>query len=952
MGDSNFDRRVSNRIYKSSTKFSRDKGNKSPIRLIRKISIIRRGRRFITKISYRSGSKVKKPKRLLQPILFGPQKERRVKTNIKSKTVKQTCQIPALQDANSKVNNTGITTRGLGNKVGFKGRLFSHSNPPKTQKVSQIRNPREVLPVLRSPLRLNFGSTGLHKNNVRSGSPPSQTSDSDIHVSGRLASKVSKPETGRGISFKNSPRDSKIRSDPKLGKILFKPNSRDRLSGHGFQFKRRNGASNTGKILAPVSVHSGLEDHKPDTCKMHSKNSRFDGSVYRHDPVRQVAHAPNTDISIVSLATKYSVNRKVSADKSNFDTTPQLVDKQENVFSRDKSQHSRCSYDIVDRCIPKRMGGTHGDVTSPRSMGCKDSKKQAHKLVRAKSCVPELEAFQRRNTKSSGNVKDRQFHSGLLCKQTGGNPVTRAVRTDMGVTKVVRSPGNNPDSCTHSWEKECHSGQIIKRPSSKAHRVGASSGSDRPNISNMGETPHRSLCNSFEQKTTGILFSGTRLKCGSDRCILNMLGGSSCICVSTDSNDSKVIKQSSKGKLCNDSSGTSLAKTKLVSTAVKTVGRTSIKTASKGRPPVPESRKRLAPRPSSPKPGSMEVVKERRIKKGFSERSAKIMASTRRASTTGTYDSRLNRYYSWCGKRHVDPTTASVTVVADFLQELFDVHKLSPNTVAGYRAAISIVHIGQKGIPLGQNRDLRDLIMGMSQLRPMKKSLLPNWNLPLVLNRLIKEPFEPMQSADIKYITLKTAFLIAIASGRRVSEIHALSIDGAHLRWEKSGVRMRTNPHFMAKNESLKNPGKDIFLAKFDNFTSVEEDKLLCPCRALKIYLKKVAPIRKSHSQLFLTHKKGSVQEASKRTIARWVVETIKLAYKKADQGDLALARAHDTRALSASWALYQGVRLQEVMNAAFWAAETTFTSFYLKDVLSDETAFSLALLKTAKKAM
>jgi len=325
------------------------------------------------------------------------------------------------------------------------------------------------------------------------------------------------------------------------------------------------------------------------------------------------------------------------------------------------------------------------------------------------------------------------------------------------------------------------------------------------------------------------------------------------------------------------------------------------------------------------------------------------MVSTRRASTTGTYDARLKRYYSWCRERNVNPSTAFVTDIADFLQELFDNQKLSPSTIAGYRAAISVIHVGIKGIPIGQNRDIRDLIVGMSQLRPIKKSLLPNWSLPLVLNSLIKDPFEPMQSADIKFVTLKAVFLVAVASGRRVSEIHALSVDSSHLRWERSGVRMLTNPKFMAKNESLKNPGKDIFLAKFDRFTSIEEDKLLCPCRALRIYLKRVSELRKS-SQLFQTYKKGAVQNASKRTIARWIVDTVKLAYGKASEADFKLARAHDTRALSTSWALFQGVQLQEVMNAAFWAAESTFTSFYLRDVFSEESAFSLTLLDTAKK--
>ena len=345
----------------------------------------------------------------------------------------------------------------------------------------------------------------------------------------------------------------------------------------------------------------------------------------------------------------------------------------------------------------------------------------------------------------------------------------------------------------------------------------------------------------------------------------------------------------------------------------------------------------------------MEIVKKRRIKRGFSERAASIMAATRRASTTGTYDARLKRYYGWCRERNVNPSTASVTDIADFLGELFDKYKMSPSTISGYRAAISVIHKGWNGVPVGQNRDLRDLIVGMSQLRPVKKSLVPNWSLPLVLNGLIKEPFEPMKSADIKFVTLKTAFLLAVASGRRVSEIHALSTDPRHLRWERSGVRMVTNPQFMAKNESLKNPGKHIFLARFDKFTSIHEEKLMCPCRALKVYLDRTAPLRESESPLFLTYKKGAVKRASKETIARWIVETVKLVYGKANQEDLNLAKAHDTRSLAASWALFQGVPLQEIMHAAFWSAETTFTSFYLRDVFSDEATFSLSLLNAAK---
>ena len=58
------------------------------------------------------------------------------------------------------------------------------------------------------------------------------------------------------------------------------------------------------------------------------------------------------------------------------------------------------------------------------------------------------------------------------------------------------------------------------------------------------------------------------------------------------------------------------------------------------------------------------------------------------------------------------------------------------------------------------------------------------WNLSVVLNELTKAPFEPMQDTDLKHLTLKTAFLLALASGKRRSEIHA---------WVANKVSNKTN---------------------------------------------------------------------------------------------------------------------------------------------------------------
>jgi hypothetical protein len=138
-------------------------------------------------------------------------------------------------------------------------------------------------------------------------------------------------------------------------------------------------------------------------------------------------------------------------------------------------------------------------------------------------------------------------------------------------------------------------------------------------------------------------------------------------------------------------------------------------------------------------------------------------------------------------------------------------------------------------------------------------------------------------------------------------------------------------------------------LSSFDQFISDPEEGLLCPCRALSVYLDRTNKVRNSDSSLFLTYKKGAVHGASKRTLARWIVDTVKTTYQLAGADDIKLARAHDTRALSASWALFQGIKWEEIMRAALWSAETTFTSFYMKDVMWDDAAFSLATLSTAR---
>ena len=79
----------------------------------------------------------------------------------------------------------------------------------------------------------------------------------------------------------------------------------------------------------------------------------------------------------------------------------------------------------------------------------------------------------------------------------------------------------------------------------------------------------------------------------------------------------------------------------------------------------------------------MEIVGQAFRQQGFSEQVAERAARPQRESTLLIYESKWRRFMGWCSQRKVDPFTASVVVVGDFLLHLFD-QKLAISTFKGY----------------------------------------------------------------------------------------------------------------------------------------------------------------------------------------------------------------------------------------------------------------------------
>ena len=130
--------------------------------------------------------------------------------------------------------------------------------------------------------------------------------------------------------------------------------------------------------------------------------------------------------------------------------------------------------------------------------------------------------------------------------------------------------------------------------------------------------------------------------------------------------------------------------------------------------------------------------------------------------------------------------------------------------------------------------------------------------LSVLFNELTNAPFEPMKDTDLKHLTVKTAFLLVLASSKRRSEIHAWVANKVSSlgQWEK--VALLTSD-FIAKNQLAREGSQSVSLVTITAMTTIvdrqfNENRSLCPVQALRCYLDRTEDLRGSQSLQEWTH--------------------------------------------------------------------------------------------------
>ena len=401
-----------------------------------------------------------------------------------------------------------------------------------------------------------------------------------------------------------------------------------------------------------------------------------------------------------------------------------------------------------------------------------------------------------------GHDRHGRFDSGFIYQQAGRDSLHFPATLDCRAFPLVRVTRHNSPGETHSRLPERDSRPPISSESANTDRVVPTPRDRQTHLQVLGDTRSPHVCDTVELPPSLVHVSSSGVKSPNGGCSVSRLAGEVNVHVSTFS-----PAQQGRAEITVHSSGRCDPRSPVV--AVSTVFTHLLRLCVEHLLILPYRQDLLSQMDqkyiSDGKSFHLHVWRlscDTTKQQAFQTRSPgsrQLLGDPR-----PIVDDQWCRFTRWAAGQGVDPLNPTATQVASFLFDLFDTHGLSPRTIKGYRTCIGSVlnRTGKTRVVL--HRTISDMIASMELQRPRTTPVLPQWDLGVVLEALNKPPYEPLREASFKHLTLKTAFLLAMASAGRRSELHALRFDQNYIQFKPkgAGVTLYFSPEFMRKNQS------------------------------------------------------------------------------------------------------------------------------------------------------
>lgn len=580
------------------------------------------------------------------------------------------------------------------------------------------------------------------------------------------------------------------------------------------------------------------------------------------------------------------------------------------------------------RCLDQRVGSSLSRATDRREVD-KSRTRGSYKLSRASSLFSRPADVRQRGSPLPCHAKARQYDSFGLHKTQRRDAHDQSVQFSSANVEMVPRAVYNVDSlpCPRRSERNCGlSVESVQRSSRMVSRPPPLPGG----VQRDGfHSDHRSLCVQDKPSLSEVCRMEARSRGGGSELILSEVDERTRMGISALlSLASGVAEDPYRG---GDSIGgrSNMANTKLVSN-VSTVSYSATHTASSER--LGSHTATLRPITSvNPvtAPSGVETLRQRFVAKGLSEDVAKVMLASCRDSTHKQYESSWKAWASWCDKKSIDPISAPVNMILEFLVEC-EAKGLAYRSLGVYRSAISHYHEPVVGRPVGEYPEISRLMKGFFNRNPPRPKYTITWEVEPVL--VFLRDMAPWSELSLKLMTIKLVLILALVSAGRVSslvhiDISKLSVSKSVLRFAPSQLLKQTRPNY---------PLKCVEIEAF-------QDSRLCPVKAVSAYLAKTKQCRGTESQLLISYVKPFKRVVSS-TVSRWIVSGLKMAGIDTEKFG-----AHSTRGAATSASKKLGVAMRDILATAGWSSDSTFSKFYHRP--SANSCMAKALLSVASKS-
>ena len=169
---------------------------------------------------------------------------------------------------------------------------------------------------------------------------------------------------------------------------------------------------------------------------------------------------------------------------------------------------------------------------------------------------------------------------------------------------------------------------------------------------------------------------------------------------------------------------------------------------------------------------------------------------------------------------------------------------------------------------------MRDLICSFKVEAPPRPVRPPSWDLTVVLQFLNSSTFEPLHLCSLWNLTKKVLVLVSLATAKRVEELQTIS---RSVSFVGPDACLPYVPEFVAKTESFSKPlPRSFFVKSLADFAAgLEDDLLLYPVRALRVYLRRTGSISPPPRLLFVSPRVPSCS-LSKNGVSFFLWEVIR----------------------------------------------------------------------------